>query len=38
MTADLVARFGAWSAEKIEEEMERELRNKRLSRGEEDKT
>lgn len=32
MTADLVARFGVWNAEKIVEGMERELRNKRLGR------
>lgn len=36
VTHDLVARFGTWSAGKIKEEMERELRDKRLGREEED--
>lgn len=32
---DLVMRFGTWNAEKIREQMEKELRDKRLGRNEE---
>lgn len=30
VTADLIARFGAWNAEKIKKEMEKILRKRRL--------